>query len=158
MTRVSALCCVSLIALLCAACNDSKSPAPVAPPVPAADADGLAANEGSETDHATVQVTQATFADQVLAADQLVLVDFWAPWCGPCLVLAPTVEEIAVDYEGRVKVAKVNVDEAPDLAAKYEIQAIPALLFFRGGQLVKRTEGALPKREITQTIDALLAP
>ena len=97
---------------------------------------------------AEIQLKKDTFEKEVLQADIPVLVDFWATWCGPCTMLAPTVAEIAEEYAGKVKVCKVNVDEEPELAVKYGISSIPALMLFQGGQLVKSLVGLRPKEEI----------
>lgn len=97
---------------------------------------------------AEIQLKKDTFEKEVLQADVPVLVDFWATWCGPCTMLAPTVAEIAEEYAGKVKVCKVNVDEEPELAVKYGISSIPALMLFQGGQLVKSLVGLRPKEEI----------
>ncbi len=107
--------------------------------------------------HYSVEVNDATFASVVLASEQPVLVDFWASWCGPCRQLTPIVEQIAGEYEGRVTVAKVNVDDAPDVTAQYEIEGIPSLVFFRKGQVVEKLVGVQSKRKLTQTLDAMLA-
>lgn len=93
---------------------------------------------------------------EVLASDKPVMIDFWATWCGPCRMLAPTVEEIANEYEGKAVICKCNVDEASDTPMKYGIRNIPTLLFFKGGELVGRLVGAVPKSEITAKLDALL--
>jgi thioredoxin 1 len=85
-----------------------------------------------------------------------VLVDAWAPWCGPCLKLGPTIEELAEEYEGRAVVGKLNVDEASDIARQYNISSIPALLFFRNGKEVDRIEGIQPKAEIAARLDLLI--
>lgn len=100
-------------------------------------------------------VTNANFAD-IIAGEKPVVVDFWATWCGPCRALAPTVEEVAKDYEGKADVAKCNIDDCEDIAAQFGIRSIPTLLFFKGGQVVDRLVGAVPKSEITSKIDALL--
>ena len=97
---------------------------------------------------AEIQLKKDTFEKEVLQADVPVLVDFWATWCGPCTMLAPTVAGIAEEYAGKVKVCKVNVDEEPELAVKYGISSIPALMLFQGGQLVKSLVGLRPKEEI----------
>ncbi|MBP9011008.1 MAG: thioredoxin [Syntrophaceae bacterium] len=95
-----------------------------------------------------VDVTDSSFAREVLAADTSVLVDCWAPWCGPCRSLSPIIDELAVDYANGVKVAKLNVDENPLTASQYGIRSIPTMLFFREGRLVERLTGAYPKQEI----------
>ena len=84
------------------------------------------------------------------------LVDFWATWCGPCKVIAPVIEEIATDYHGRVKVAKLDVDTAPALAQKYGVQAIPTLLFFKDGKVIDQSLGVVSKRELQGKLDKLL--
>lgn len=99
--------------------------------------------------------TDANIAE-ILASDKPVMIDFWATWCGPCRMLAPTVEEIANEYEGKAVICKCNVDEASDTPMKYGIRNIPTLLFFKGGELVGRLVGAVPKSEITAKLDALL--
>ena len=84
------------------------------------------------------------------------MVDFWATWCGPCRAIAPVVEELAAEYEGKAVVAKCNVDECEDVPMKYGIRNIPTLLFFKGGEVVDKLVGAAPKSEIAKKIDALL--
>jgi thioredoxin 2 len=103
-----------------------------------------------------VVVTDATFADQVERASLPVIVDMWAPWCGPCRFLAPVVEELAGELAGRARVAKLNVDENPMTAARFRIQSIPALLVFQGGREVDRIVGAQPKQEILRRLDRLI--
>lgn len=100
-------------------------------------------------------VNDSNFND-ILATDKLVMVDFWATWCGPCRAIAPTVEELAKEYDGRVVVAKCNVDECQEVPMKYGIRNIPTLLFFKGGNLVDRMVGAAPKSEFVKKIDSLL--
>jgi thioredoxin 1 len=103
----------------------------------------------------TLHLTEAAF-DQTLAAHQeAVIVDFWAEWCGPCKAIAPTLEELAVEYAGRVTIAKVNVDEHPGLAARVQVRSIPTLLFFKGGQVIDQVIGAVPKAQIKKRLDAV---
>lgn len=103
-----------------------------------------------------VSVTDATFKDEVLDSEVPVLVDFWAPWCGPCRMVAPVVEEIANDYQGKVKVVKVNTDENSAVASQYGIRSIPTLMIFKGGQKVDLLVGAVPKTKIEATLDQFL--
>jgi len=105
---------------------------------------------------AVISVTGETFEKEVLQADKLVMVDFWATWCGPCKIIAPVVEELAKEYEGRVNFVKVNTDENPDLASRYNIRGIPTLMFFKDGQIVDQLIGAVPKAQIKSKIDSLL--
>jgi thioredoxin 1 len=104
-----------------------------------------------------VILTEANFQAEVLSSSQLVLVDFWATWCGPCKVIAPVVEEIATEYQGRVKVAKLDVDTAPALAQKYGVQAIPTLLFFKNGKVIDQSLGVVSKRELQGKLNNLLS-
>jgi thioredoxin 1 len=112
---------------------------------------------GDELSEMVRAVTDSDFEREVLGADGLVLVDFWAAWCPPCRRLAPTVEALAADYAGRLRVAKVDVDESPDVAARYGIQSIPTLILFRNGQVVDRRLGALPMDDLRQFVDGRLA-
>ncbi len=98
-------------------------------------------------------VTDATFKDEVLDSANLVLVDFWAPWCGPCRMVAPVVAEIAEMFIGKVKVVKLNTDENPIIASQYGIRSIPTLMIFKGGQKVDMVVGAVPKTTLATTID-----
>ena len=97
---------------------------------------------------AEITLTKDNFEQEVLKSDIPVLVDFWAVWCGPCQMLAPTIEELAKEYEGKVKVGKVNVDEEPELARQYGIMSIPTLIYFKDGQIAKQTMGVQPKENI----------
>jgi len=102
-----------------------------------------------------IKVTGADWEKEVLQAQGLVLVDFWAVWCGPCQMVAPVVEEIAGEYEGKLKVVKLNTDENPDVASKYRIMGIPTLMFFKNGAAVDQVVGAVPKAQLKAKIDAL---
>ena len=104
---------------------------------------------------ATIEVNETNFGTEVLQSSGPVLVDFWAEWCGPCKAIAPVLEEIAVEHASRVKVAKVNVDASPALAAQYGIQAIPTLLYFANGELRDQTIGITGKRAITAKLEKL---
>jgi thioredoxin len=106
----------------------------------------------------TIEINQQNFEKEVLQSNQPVLVDFWAEWCGPCKVLAPVLDEIAVAQANPVKVAKVNVDDNPELAARFGIQSIPTLLYFAGGELRDKTIGALGKRTILSKLEKLSVP
>src|SRR5215475_9414320 len=98
-------------------------------------------------------ITAANFETEVLKSTTPVLVDFWAPWCGPCRIVAPSVEEMATQYAGKLKVGKLNVDEHPAVAQRYNITGIPALLFFHRGQVVDTVVGAVPKRVLQQHVE-----
>jgi thioredoxin len=104
---------------------------------------------------ATLHLTEAAF-DQTLAqhAEPLV-VDFWAEWCGPCKAIAPALDELATEYAGRVTIAKVNVDEHPGLAARFQVRSIPTILIFKGGQVIDQVIGAVPKAQIKKRLDAV---
>ena len=101
---------------------------------------------------ATVKVTDASFEQDVLQSAEPVVVDFWAEWCGPCRAIGPALEEISSEMNGRVKIAKVNVDENPGISAKYGIRSIPTLMIFKGGELAGQKVGAAPKGELARWI------
>ena len=99
---------------------------------------------------AEIKITTQNFEEEVLKSDLPVLVDFWATWCGPCKMLAPVLEDIAAEYEGKIKVGKINVDEEPDLAVKYHVMSIPMLLLFKDGERVKQTIGYKTKEQLVE--------
>lgn len=101
-------------------------------------------------------VTDSSFTQDVLESEIPVLVDFWAPWCGPCRMVAPVVDEIAEQYEGQVKVVKLNTDENPQVASQYGIRSIPTLMIFKGGQRVDMVVGAVPKTTLANTLEKYL--
>jgi len=103
-----------------------------------------------------LELTSATWDKEVLQSNGLVMVDFWAVWCGPCRIIAPTIEELAKEYTGRIKVGKLNTDENSDIASKYKIMGIPTIMFFKDGQKVEQVVGAVPKQQLKAKIDALL--
>lgn len=105
---------------------------------------------------AAAQVTDSSFEQDVLKSEIPVLVDFWAPWCGPCRMVAPVVEEIAQQYDGKLKVVKVNTDENPTVASNYGIRSIPTLMIFKGGQRVDMVVGAVPKTTLSTTLEKYL--
>jgi thioredoxin 1 len=104
-----------------------------------------------------IQVTDANFEAEVVKCNIPVLVDFWAPWCGPCRMIGPVIDELAKEYAGKVKVCKLNTDENQDIAAKYQISAIPTILLFKGGKLAQQLVGLQPKEELKKQLDELLA-
>ena len=102
-------------------------------------------------------VTDSSFRDEVLASELPVLVDFWAPWCGPCRLVAPVVAALAEQYAGQVKVVKLNTDDSPDVASQYGIRSIPTLMLFQDGQTIDRVVGAVPKATLATTLEKHLA-
>lgn len=103
-----------------------------------------------------VELTDANFDEIVLGSDKPVMIDFWAEWCGPCRMVAPVVEEIHNDYDGKAVVAKVNVDENPNISMKFGIRNIPTIVFLKNGELVDKSVGAVPKNVLTEKLDNLL--
>ncbi|MDP2168372.1 MAG: thioredoxin [Thermodesulfovibrionales bacterium] len=103
-----------------------------------------------------MEVTTATWDKEVLGSDGLVMVDFWAIWCGPCRMIAPAIEELAKEYAGKLKVAKLNTDDNPDVASRYKIMGIPTIMFFKSGEKVDQVVGAVPKGQLKAKIDAFL--
>jgi thioredoxin 1 len=104
-----------------------------------------------------LKVDDGSWETQVGKESGLVMVDFWAVWCGPCQMVAPIVDELAKEYAGKVKVMKLNTDENPETATRYQVMSIPTVLFFRNGQQVEKLVGARPKQQFKQVIDSLLA-
>ncbi|HET9950597.1 MAG TPA: thioredoxin [Candidatus Eisenbacteria bacterium] len=106
---------------------------------------------------AVTEVTDSTFDAEVLQSQVPVLVDFWATWCGPCRMIAPVVEELAKQYEGKLKVTKVDVDNNTRIATKYDIRSIPSLYIFKGGKVVQTIIGAVPKNQLVSALEGVLA-
>ncbi|HAX48814.1 MAG TPA: thioredoxin [Ignavibacteria bacterium] len=105
-----------------------------------------------------IEFTDANFDQEVIKSDVPVLVDFWAVWCGPCKMIAPFVEELAGEYQGKAKVGKVDVDNNPNISTTYGIRSIPTILIFRDGKIVDQIIGAVPKQALAQKLDAQLQP
>jgi len=106
---------------------------------------------------AVLELTDETFQKEVVDAGVPVLVDFWAPWCGPCRAVSPTIESLAADYQGRVKIAKINVDEQQAIAGALRIQSIPTVALFDGNKVIDAKIGAMPRHEYTAMLDRALA-
>lgn len=113
--------------------------------------------EGDDVAGDVMKVEDSTWDTEVLKAQGLVMVDFWAVWCGPCQMVAPIVDELAKDYAGKLKVLKLNTDENPEVAGRYQVMSIPTIIFFKNGQPVEKLVGARPKRQFKEAIDSLLA-
>ncbi|HZQ08410.1 MAG TPA: thioredoxin [Anaerolineae bacterium] len=129
-----------------------RGPKPQAAPPPRAERP----QQAPQTDGKPVQVTDATFGREVLNAPLPVMVDFWAPWCGPCRMIAPALEKLAAEYAGRIRIAKLNVDDNPRTAAQYQVQGIPTLLLVKNGKVVDRIVGALPEAQLRMQVQRLL--
>ena len=102
------------------------------------------------------ELTDATFDQEVTKSNVPVLVDFWAPWCGPCRMIAPIIEKLGSEYQGKAKVFKLNTDDNPNTAMQFRVQAIPTLLFFKSGKVAEQLVGVQPEKEIRQKLDNLL--
>ena len=102
------------------------------------------------------QINDSSFDSDVLKSDLPVLIDFWAPWCGPCKAIAPVVEELAKEYAGRLKIVKMNVDDNPQTPSKYGVRGIPNLIIFKGGQVRDQIVGAVPKAQLVKAINAVV--
>lgn len=103
-----------------------------------------------------VTLTDANFEEEVLQSDQPVLVDFWATWCAPCRAIAPTIEELAADFDGRAKIAKLDVDDNPQTAMQFNVRSIPTLLFFKDGKVAGQQAGAVPKKQLASKLEELV--
>lgn len=108
-----------------------------------------------ELDHPVI-VTDRSFQEEIISYPGPVLLDCWAPWCGPCKAIAPVLEQLAKEYKGRIKIAKLNVDENPEIASRYAIQSIPTMLLFQNGKTVNTLVGALPKHEIEKHVKSII--
>jgi thioredoxin 1 len=104
-----------------------------------------------------ITATSQNFPSEVLSSTQPVLVDFWAEWCGPCKMLGPVLDELATEYTGKARIAKVNIDDHQDLAAQFGIRAIPTLLLFKGGQVIEQVVGLKSKRDLKSSLDRAIA-
>jgi len=103
-----------------------------------------------------LEITTASWEKEVLNSKGIVMVDFWAPWCGPCRIIAPTIEELAKEYSNKVKIGKLNTDENPEIATRYSIMGIPTIMFFKDGQRVDQIVGVVPKSTLKSKLDNLL--
>ena len=105
---------------------------------------------------AIVELSDSSFESEVINSEKPVLVDFWAPWCGPCKALAPVIEEISTDFVDKVKVGKVNVDDNPEISMKFGIRSIPTLMVFKDGEVLEQIVGAVPKSEIERALEKVV--
>jgi thioredoxin 1 len=101
----------------------------------------------------TLNFTDAAFEQEVLKSDVPVLVDFWAPWCGPCKAMGPTIDALAAEYAGKIKIGKMNTDENPATPMRYQVRGIPTLLLFKGGKVVEQRVGAMPKQDLAKVLE-----
>lgn len=104
-----------------------------------------------------LELTTSSWEREVLNSKGIVMVDFWAPWCGPCRIIAPTIEELAKEYVGKIKVGKLNTDENPEVATRYGIMGIPTIMFFKDGQRIDQIVGVVPKSILKSKLDSLLS-
>lgn len=102
------------------------------------------------------EVTDSSFNDEIINSSTPVLVDFWAPWCGPCKSIAPILEEISQEFDGKIKIAKLNVDDNPQTPTKYNVRGIPNLIFFKDGEVVEQIVGAVPKEQLVSAINKIV--
>ena len=100
-----------------------------------------------------IELTEGNFTKEVLESDKVMLIDFWTPWCGPCKMLSPVIEELADEYEGKAKICKLNTDENMSLASKYQITSIPCVILFKGGNPIQKIIGFRPKNDIKKAVD-----
>ena len=114
-------------------------------------------NAAASSGHSYVVVTDSNFDQEVIQATLPVLVDFWADWCGPCKMIAPILDQLAAEYAGKARIAKINVDENPQMASQFGITSIPTLLLFKNGKVVDKAIGAVPKKVLAGKLDAQLA-
>ncbi len=103
-----------------------------------------------------INLSESNFSKEVLESEKVVLVDFWAPWCGPCKMLSPVIEEIAAEYQGKAKICKLNTDENMNLASKFQITSIPCIILFKGGAPIQKIVGFRPKADIQKVLDDVI--
>lgn len=152
--------CFGLICLLliaaAAGCESGSKPAASNEKNAAAAASPATKSAAGDEAHFAKAITEASFETDVVQSDKVVLLDCWAPWCGPCLKIAPVVEEIAKEFDGQAVVAKLDVDTAPGIAGKFQIDAIPALLFFKDGKVVDKIIGVESKEQIVAKLKSVM--